>query len=61
MEDYVTLERSDDVMIVRFDRKGALNAFDQKMITEYCKTSCRRSDPQKCGADWCKRRILIRY
>ena len=34
MEDYVTLERSDDTMIVRFDRQGALNAFDQKMITE---------------------------
>ncbi len=39
MEDYVTLERSDDVMIVRFDRKGALNAFDQKMITELTDTA----------------------
>ena len=25
MEDYVTLERSDDVMIVRFDRQGAVS------------------------------------
>ena len=39
MEDYVTLERSDDVMIVRFDRQGALNAFDQKMITELTDTA----------------------
>ncbi|HIA41759.1 MAG TPA: enoyl-CoA hydratase/isomerase family protein, partial [Gammaproteobacteria bacterium] len=39
MEDYVTLERSDDVMIVRFDRQGALNAFDQKLITELTDTA----------------------
>ena len=39
MEDYVTLERSDDTMIVRFDRQGALNAFDQKMITELTDTA----------------------
>ena len=39
MEDYVTLERSDDIMIVRFDRQGALNAFDQKMITELTDTA----------------------
>ncbi len=39
MEDYVTLERFDDTMVVRFDRQGALNAFDQKMITELTDTA----------------------
>ena len=34
MSDYVTMERSDEVMVVRFDRQGALNALNQKMIVE---------------------------
>ena len=39
MEGYVTLERFDDTMVVRFDRQGALNAFDQQMITELTDTA----------------------
>ena len=39
MEDYVTLKRLDDTMIVCFDRQGALNAFDQQMITELTDTA----------------------
>ena len=34
MSDYVTMEQSDEVMVVRFDRQGALNALNQKMIIE---------------------------
>ncbi len=34
MSDYVTMEQSDEVMVVRFDRQGALNALNQKMIVE---------------------------
>ena len=34
MSDYVTMEKTDDVMVVRFDRQGALNALNYKMITE---------------------------
>jgi enoyl-CoA hydratase len=34
MSDYVTMEMSNEVMVVRFDRQGALNALNHKMITE---------------------------
>ena len=39
MEGYVTLERFDDTMVVRFDRQGALNALEQQMITELTDTA----------------------
>jgi len=39
MKSYVTRERQDEVMIVRFDRKKALNAFDQQLIQELTETA----------------------
>jgi len=39
MKNYVTLEKRDEVMIVRFDRKKALNAFDQQLILELTETA----------------------
>jgi enoyl-CoA hydratase len=32
--DYVTIERRDGIAIVRFDRKGNLNAFNEKLVVE---------------------------
>ncbi len=34
MSDCVTMEKFDEIMVVRFDRHGALNTFDQKVIAE---------------------------